>query len=103
MTDKKKKNRPPFDEAMFNELYSCFRAAGVNPTVQQMDALRGATFRLSKLIEVENKMTAIALFERLQTKISKSFEDLEKLTNDLINENKDRSKKVEIPEKITDN
>jgi len=85
-----KKEKKPFDESLYTDLYQCFSSVGITPSIQQLDALRKASTKLAKTIETESKLTAIRLIERMQNKISEAFEELQKAMNRV---NVDKSKK----------
>jgi len=85
-----KKERKPFEEALYTDLYQCFSSVGITPSIPQLEALRTATTKLAKLLETESKLTAIRLVERMQNKISEAFEELQKT---IIKVNVDKSKK----------
>lgn len=71
-----KKNRKPFDEAVYSAFYDCFRVAGFTPTISQLDRMRNTTGNLAKILEAESKMVAIELINRVQDHLKSAFADL---------------------------
>jgi hypothetical protein len=69
--------KKPFNEILFQRLYACFGAAGVNPNIYQIEKLRNETEKLADDLNKEMKLTAIALLRRVENHIDKAFKEMD--------------------------